>query len=223
MSEGLVVLGFISLESASGKRKGEEEIRWKIMRCFCRKFCFSVIRNMFNQIKVSPETIWHVISTFQSFSPSLSLLYADSSVDLDCTSESSDEYIILRAFQWYLHYKVTVKLLLPLWCRINQNHSITALSSYHRYLRSISYEYFIFLIHGLVLMWSTGVVVTDQWNRAHSASCNYLQRGDTSSAECSPRLRRAAIRCEIHLGCHLSPRCMMGYMQSGCTGRVPTF
>lgn len=144
MSEGLVVLGFISLESASGKRKGEEEIRWKIMRCFCRKFCFSVIRNMFNQIKVSPETIWHVISTFRSFSPSLSLLYANSSVDLDCTSERSDEYIILRAFQWYLHYKVTVKLLLPLWCRINQNHSITALSSYHRYLRSISYEYFIF-------------------------------------------------------------------------------
>lgn len=104
-NEGLVVLGFISLESASCKRKGEVEIRQKIMRYFCRKSYFPAIMSMFNQIKVSPETIWHEISTSWSFSPYLSVLYPNSSVECHCTSENSDESIIFRAFQSYLCWK----------------------------------------------------------------------------------------------------------------------
>lgn len=72
-------------------------------------------------------------------------------------------------------------------------------------------------------MWTLGVVVTDQWSGTHSARCNYLQQGDTSSGGCYPCPCRIAVGCEIHLGCHLAQGCMMGYKQSGCTRRVLTF
>lgn len=92
------------------------------------------------------------------------------------------------------------------------NHS--TLSPYRRYFRSISYEYCIFLIRGLVPVWSAGAVVTDQWVQHTGASHSYLRQEGASSAECFSWLCRIIIGCEIHLGCHIAWRHMMGYRRS---------